>query len=622
MPSLRQSAAMASILALVLLAGCALSAGVRVEELSVSLGAETLCGVEVRTPNTPFYDGVLAEPHKATPFEISWACSDGKSNNFLAIRSKAPTGYAAFGFSPKLIYKKLGISEIVVEVCDTKKAVADLSNASNDDWCKGDTGLVGTYTIPVLVMYVRREIRSKSPEDRFRYFSAIHTIAKVPTAEGKLKYGPRFVNYYEINAKHAAAALAAPCDLAHGDAAFFTYHRALTREFEQSLQAVDPTVSLAYWDMYQEGAMEDPSKSVIFSDEFYGNLSGDPNDKWIVKNGQFAYWRIPHGEEAHKLESMSWGGVGPSNWTNAYGFNRRPDNMNRAAYVSRVGVLGDHETPFATLEGWQKCVKLDSYNEYRVCLDYIRGAHTAGHIRIGGTWGLPSIKDIKDKVDCAGINLDDKTCTEVLKDVQLLVAVSHGIGYAMGCLKCEKKCASVEQDPSECACEWQSQQANCSASAMVKFTMESTIIFEKPFPKLTPEEVDHVFKFANALWGNPNTFMGEYQDTATSATDPIFWAQHCNIDRAFASWRRAHLDGPWEDMGFNKPVGLNVNVHPYVPCAGHDLHDSLARGSFYALYRSQAGIKEALTNLDMCKSVDVELTDVANSDYIYDYYME
>ena len=68
------------------------------------------------------------------------------------------------------------------------------------------------------------------------------------------------------------------CDQMHDGLGFLTNHGAETMQFEQSLQAVDPSVSVPYWDYtidmtnYElSGAIESFYGSVVFSPDFFGS---------------------------------------------------------------------------------------------------------------------------------------------------------------------------------------------------------------------------------------------------------------------------------------------------------------------------------------------------------------
>ncbi len=93
---------------------------------------------------------------------------------------------------------------------------------------------------------------------------------------------------------------------AHGRAAFLPWHRQFLLQFEQALQAIDPTVTVPYWDWTDPDALE-----VVLQADFLG-----PNGRgtWVeipgggqfeggpVTTGSFADWRL---NEALHFEAYS-----------------------------------------------------------------------------------------------------------------------------------------------------------------------------------------------------------------------------------------------------------------------------------------------------------------------------
>src|SRR5215210_2375895 len=72
-------------------------------------------------------------------------------------------------------------------------------------------------------------------------------------------------------------------DVAHGGPAFYPWHRECLRRFELQLQAVDPTVTIPYWDPTVDNS---PSSSLWASDFMGGNGEGSTYE---VMTGPFAY---------------------------------------------------------------------------------------------------------------------------------------------------------------------------------------------------------------------------------------------------------------------------------------------------------------------------------------------
>src|SRR5437879_5387290 len=55
---------------------------------------------------------------------------------------------------------------------------------------------------------------------------------------------------------------------AHKVPSFFSWHRVMLRQFELDLQAIDPTISLPYWDW----TVDNTSNNSLWQDDFMGKM--------------------------------------------------------------------------------------------------------------------------------------------------------------------------------------------------------------------------------------------------------------------------------------------------------------------------------------------------------------
>ena len=68
----------------------------------------------------------------------------------------------------------------------------------------------------------------------------------------------------------------------HNGPAFFPWHRQFLRNFELELQAINPNVTLPYWDF----TVDNKPTSSLWAKDFLGG-NGDADDNYIVKTGPF-----------------------------------------------------------------------------------------------------------------------------------------------------------------------------------------------------------------------------------------------------------------------------------------------------------------------------------------------
>lgn len=76
----------------------------------------------------------------------------------------------------------------------------------------------------------------------------------------------------------------------HGGPAFFPWHREFVLRFERDLQAIDPTVSVPYWDWTRANLNPAATESLIWRDDFMGG-PGQPRTG-AVTSGPFASWGL------------------------------------------------------------------------------------------------------------------------------------------------------------------------------------------------------------------------------------------------------------------------------------------------------------------------------------------
>lgn len=111
---------------------------------------------------------------------------------------------------------------------------------------------------------VRKEIRRLTDEERDRLFSAFKELYK----KGILSRFGRLHSIAEARVHHGAA--------------FLPWHRVFITHFEEELRAIDPNLSIPYWDYTLDVYLSKPTDSVVFTPCFFGNGVG------TVTSGPFA----------------------------------------------------------------------------------------------------------------------------------------------------------------------------------------------------------------------------------------------------------------------------------------------------------------------------------------------
>ena len=233
-------------------------------------------------------DALLVEPHKTTSLTIE--------------NSVAGAAYA-WTVGP-YANPNDGVDGPSITVTYTKTGVHALSVEGTVD------GTATTHRFTVYSKYVRREVRGLKDRDRLAFLMAAKEVWSLSTVEGQALYGDRFKNIDHLTLIHNDLAGNDQCDFIHGQTgyAFVNAHAALGNMLEQSLQSINPEVSLPYWDysidkwLYTDrddatGDRLSTSKdllnlwdSPIWSADYFG--SADP-DTGVIRDGAWAYTAVP-----------------------------------------------------------------------------------------------------------------------------------------------------------------------------------------------------------------------------------------------------------------------------------------------------------------------------------------
>lgn len=100
----------------------------------------------------------------------------------------------------------------------------------------------------LLCMYVRREFRSLTGSDLNKTMEAMWTMWAVDEDTGIELYGDKYHNYARLLEYHYFNAAWQDSDHIHEGNGFIAQHIKMDLIFQRSMQAVDPTVTLPYWD--------------------------------------------------------------------------------------------------------------------------------------------------------------------------------------------------------------------------------------------------------------------------------------------------------------------------------------------------------------------------------------
>lgn len=369
---------------------------------------------------------------------------------------------------------------------------------------------------------------------------------------GREIYGSSYVSYDEMVAKHMSAALNKEGGQAHFTPVFPIYHRLWLLEVENSLIAIDPAISgLPYWNSFKDGF-------AVFTNEYLGSPPEAEND-YAVRDGKFAYWRVPTADDADVDDNIS----------NVYGYVRAPLNPNRSPVITRrmrslCGVHFGLGEPAA----WDFCAgRGPEFWDYQLCID--GSIHGRAHMTIGGSWKRPEqlASGAEDSTDCAqwfGLITNTITPSDSFRRRELSSFINAFVAEP-SCFNCS--CCALDASPDDCLCRLTSTSAENGCGPLW----------------LKLQEVQHPprLDYRARLTSRENIqIIGDFLDPVASANDPVFLFHHGNVDRNWQKWLDAHLlrpDGTYRDLS-----SVNYLEYPRSGLVyGNNLDDPLGASSFH-----------------------------------------
>lgn len=533
-----------------------------------------------------FYNdwGHLAEIYRSTRVEASTTVDDCLYG-WTKVDTHGTETFTGYGDHVEMIFESIGWNGISLLIkCPSTEVTA---------------------TYPVMVKYVRREIRLLNQSDRSTFFDTLYTTYTTEQVDGERAYGKKFRSIKRLVSEHLLGAADKECDHWHDDAGIMTHHIAFTLEMEQSLQSIDKTVTIPYWDYTQDAyELDDWTDSDIFNPDWFGMASPSSKDH-VITEGRWAYLSV--GKQADK------DGV-----RNPYGLLRSPWNTNPTPYVLRHRYVYDEKDGGWTLPGCTDFSSAWSYNSLGEYFDELNGElHGPVHIMIGGQWWVNRT-----------MNFSATNGGDFLLASKFL--------WRQGYVRCPELCSDDTPDD-RCTC-------SCPDELTRYFRTSRDFLDETGLFNLSDGLFSDWSNFATTGCMTPDDcfdtvvkalcHVGHAGEMFTSAApyDPTFWPIHGLADRYLSLKRiQAHenetlLSQTWSyDHDGNSPsdtrrvcdwskVGDTMGLPDcYVgDCAGHRAQDLLPMGNF--LDRN-----ESYTNEEFYKFMNPRNEELP---YIYDSFTQ
>jgi len=521
----------------------------------------------------PWLAGTIIEPHLLTTLRVT----DPKDPS-VASYTFTMQGESTTGTERQITLTETGIHTLILREIDLDGVV--MRELRTFLVCK----------------YVRREIKTLTDEDREAFLDGLEIMVTISQEEGTKKYGANFKNNEYFTHMHNVLAGARDCDHLHQGRGFLTNHLSLTLMFEQSLQMVNPALTVPYWDYTVESAILKKDYgmdfdmlweiSPIFRPDWFGDAH---NDEQTVIEGRWAY--------KLKIPDDQW----DNQRHNSYGMMRSPWNNNPSPWVQRFNEFAGMSV-FRYNQGWPMCRDhFDLSVNYPDFSSYIAKMpgwpHGTVHGVLGGTvnfdHSLEKLAGILKTKDMDQIRLRSPHIPKEL--------------WRRGLTECPEYCGpETPLDDCKCTCPQEKIDALDTDEDLFLFYMSSA---------LNSRMLDYYDKetLINGIKVicNSGFIMGDQEESASPA-DPIFWPVHPTVERLY-QWTL--LNGGFDDMSwpeeegnYNQPIYLGSNQK----CSGHNPQDRLP----WAVILDGSTVPSNYLNIEMMSLLDI--TGDYQLPYVYD----
>ena len=450
----------------------------------------------------------------------------------------------------------------------------------------------------VMVKYVRREVRTLLDHDRERFFDALRVVYTTSQGAGASQYGAKFRSIEYLVAEHLQGAASRECDHWHDDAGILTHHMAFTLELEQSLQAIDASVAVPYWDYTHDAYYlgDNFRASRIFDDDWFGAASPGEQDH-AISAGRWGYTRIARvaandgGDEvAARLtyDSSASSEFGSARViSNPYGLLRSPWNCQSTPFLTRYhAVLGVENGGFS-VPACDAFKEAFEHNELGYMLSELNGLlHGPVHIMIGGQWYFNE----------KHANLTTLITASRLNQAAGFFLLSSKFLWRQGYVRCPEYC-SLDTPASDCSCTCPS--AITGDRDPLELLSETGLLYLNN-GWLRGDFLEKAGMDFADVW-DMFCHIGHVGEMFTSAApyDPTFWPLHglaerfLTLKRIYAAEGLSHFNESW---GYTHASTLASDTHVVCDwtnvtgmelptcapgiCPGHKAHDLLPMGGF------------------------------------------
>lgn len=375
--------------------------------------------------------------------------------------------------------------------------------------------VLSTSTGTALCMYVRREIRQLTTDDLATTMDTMYTLWSVKEADGISLYGENYHDYTYLLKIHHFNAAWQDSDHIHEGNGFMMQHLKLTNILEKSMQAVNPSVTLPYWDFTIDHANgKSAYDSYVMSEEVFGSMnrpsqlhegytySSDEIVSGAIMNGR---WKLLKAEKNIDYEELSGG----------YGYMRAPWNMNPSPYISRFTADYGIGIYLPTCESHYNILQYDNMMDFFV--DMEDAPHATTHSLTGGIYGCDLLEPLLDQ----GLITDELAMKNICSKWVFYMKEFYRSNYLTPSTDCEVDESSLQTSSCSYICNEDTTQV---LAEDLKTKLAAHI------PSDLDEEDMGVWTDFICSGDGSKIFAGDHLESASPA-DPSFWVIHPTLER-------------------------------------------------------------------------------------------
>jgi hypothetical protein len=364
-----------------------------------------------------------------------------------------------------------------------------------------------------MCMYVRREIRQMSEADLNNFLDALYTMYSISEVSGQELYGYSYHNYaYLLNFHHFNAAWQ-ESDHIHEGNGFLAQHIKMTNMVETCLQAINPGVTLPYWDFtIDQSEGKSSISSAVMTPDIFGSMNQPTDITWgfTYENDLIVDAAIPDGRWAYFETEKN---AIYTDLKKGYGYMRAPWNMNPSPYVSRFSMDLQVGTSLPTCAQHYDMLEYTNMMDFYYDIQY--GPHATTHSLSGGIYGCDQLSPLLD----AGYISDETSLKLICSNWIFYMKEFYRYNYI--------------SPNSDCVVEDDIQSSECgftcgSDTTDMKFNLKNKISGYVP---------SDISEDGWSAWvdfictGNAHKiFSGDHLESASPA-DPSFWVIHPTLER-------------------------------------------------------------------------------------------